>query len=88
MYQVDGKCPQSHPHLYPQLHVSHSSSRLEKMTGLTKFCIQYELYFSNLEDPANGITWADGMIPSQPFVLSNGDPTGYEHTQKCCPMVN
>ncbi|KAK9897065.1 hypothetical protein P389DRAFT_194705 [Cystobasidium minutum MCA 4210] len=57
VYQVDGKCPPSHPHLYPELH--------------------YELWYSNKEDPSKGIIWADGMNPKQPFVLSNGDPTGY-----------
>ncbi|KAK9897064.1 hypothetical protein P389DRAFT_178801 [Cystobasidium minutum MCA 4210] len=57
VYKVNGKCPATHPYLYPRLH--------------------YELYFSNKENPSKGIVWADGMNPSQPFVLSNGDPTGY-----------
>lgn len=37
--------------------------------------LHYELYFSNTGDGVPD--WNEGMNPEQPFVLSNGDPTGY-----------
>lgn len=39
--------------------------------------LQYELWWSNKDDPNNGINRGEAMNPEQPFVLSNGDPTGY-----------